>query len=94
MQTENIVSIQVKDKAADDFNEHRELYLKRTAWAGQCSSWFKPGPNGTHLLSCSNNMESQPNRYRIMSSKSGNVSWESSALHRVAHKSSLGRLGL
>ncbi|KAE9408295.1 FAD/NAD-P-binding domain-containing protein [Gymnopus androsaceus JB14] len=45
MQTENIVSIKVKDKAADDFNEHRELYLKRTAWAGQCSSWFKPGPN-------------------------------------------------
>lgn len=49
MQTENIVSMKIKDKAADDFNEHRELYLKRTAWAGQCSSWFKPGPNGTNL---------------------------------------------
>jgi len=46
MQTENITSVTIKDKAADDFNEHRDLYLKRTAWAGQCSSWFKPGPDG------------------------------------------------
>ncbi|KAF5385429.1 hypothetical protein D9757_005446 [Collybiopsis confluens] len=50
MQTENIVSMQVKDKAADDFNEHRELYLKRTAWAGQCSSWFKPGPDASPVM--------------------------------------------
>ncbi|KIK70801.1 hypothetical protein GYMLUDRAFT_184786 [Collybiopsis luxurians FD-317 M1] len=50
MQTENILSMQVKDKAADDFNEHRELYLKRTAWAGQCSSWFKPGPNASPIM--------------------------------------------
>ncbi|KAF9076089.1 FAD/NAD-P-binding domain-containing protein, partial [Rhodocollybia butyracea] len=50
VQTENIVSIQVKDKAARDFNEHRELYLKRTAWAGQCSSWFKPGPDASPVM--------------------------------------------
>ncbi|KAJ4499439.1 FAD/NAD-P-binding domain-containing protein [Lentinula lateritia] len=50
MQVENIVSMQVKHKAADDFNEHRELYLKRTAWAGQCSSWFKPGPEASPVM--------------------------------------------
>ncbi|KAJ3910109.1 FAD/NAD-P-binding domain-containing protein [Lentinula edodes] len=50
MQVENIVSMQVKHKAADDFNEHRELYLKRTAWAGQCSSWVKPGPNASPVM--------------------------------------------
>ncbi|KAJ7184393.1 FAD/NAD-P-binding domain-containing protein [Mycena filopes] len=42
MQMENIKSVKVKDKAADDFNEHRELFLQRTAWVGPCSSWFKP----------------------------------------------------
>ncbi|KAJ3870311.1 FAD/NAD-P-binding domain-containing protein [Lentinula novae-zelandiae] len=50
MQVESIVSMQVKHKAADDFNEHRELYLKRTAWAGQCSSWFKPGPEASPVM--------------------------------------------
>lgn len=47
IQTENITTMTIKPKAVDDFNEHRELYLKRTAWSGQCSSWFKPGPDGT-----------------------------------------------
>lgn len=47
IQMENITTMTIKPKAVDDFNEHRELYLKRTAWAGQCSSWFKPGPDGT-----------------------------------------------
>ncbi|KAJ3843893.1 FAD/NAD-P-binding domain-containing protein [Lentinula raphanica] len=50
MQVENIVSMQVKHKAADDFNEHRELYLKRTAWAGRCNSWFKPGPDASPVM--------------------------------------------
>ncbi|KAJ7771566.1 FAD/NAD-P-binding domain-containing protein, partial [Mycena metata] len=52
MQMENIKSIKVKDKAADDFNEHQELFMKRTAWVGTCSSWFKPktGPNDTPML--------------------------------------------
>ncbi|GAW04396.1 FAD NAD-P-binding domain-containing protein [Lentinula edodes] len=39
-----------EDATADDFNEHRELYLKRTAWAGQCSSWVKPGPNASPVM--------------------------------------------
>ncbi|EIM91707.1 FAD/NAD-P-binding domain-containing protein [Stereum hirsutum FP-91666 SS1] len=45
IQTENITTMTINPKAVDDFNEHRELYLKRTAWAGRCSSWFKPGPD-------------------------------------------------
>ncbi|KAJ7632121.1 FAD/NAD-P-binding domain-containing protein [Roridomyces roridus] len=50
MQRENIQSIKVKDKAADDFNEHRELYLQRTAWVGNCSSWFKSELDGSPML--------------------------------------------
>ncbi|KAF9040388.1 FAD/NAD-P-binding domain-containing protein [Hymenopellis radicata] len=50
MQRENITTITINDKAADDFNEHRELYLKRTAWSGQCSSWFKPGPDAAPVM--------------------------------------------
>lgn len=34
--------MQIKQKAAQDFVEHAKLYLKRTAWAQTCSSWFKP----------------------------------------------------
>lgn len=26
--------------------EHRELYVKRTAWVGNCSSWFRRGTDG------------------------------------------------
>ncbi|KAJ7184364.1 FAD/NAD-P-binding domain-containing protein [Mycena filopes] len=52
MQTENIQSIQIKAKAAQDYNEHKELYVQRTAWVGNCSSWFKPrdGPNVSPML--------------------------------------------
>jgi hypothetical protein len=51
MQIENIKSIKIKDKAADDYNEHRELYVKRTAWVGNCSSWFRRGPDGALIPS-------------------------------------------
>ncbi|KAJ7243363.1 FAD/NAD-P-binding domain-containing protein [Mycena haematopus] len=50
MQTENIKAIRIKHKAADDFNEHRELYVKRTAWVGNCSSWFRRGPDVAPML--------------------------------------------
>ncbi|KAJ7043072.1 FAD/NAD-P-binding domain-containing protein [Mycena alexandri] len=52
MQTENIQSMQIKPKAAQDYNEHKELYVQRTAWVGNCSSWFKPkeGPNVSPML--------------------------------------------
>jgi hypothetical protein len=42
IQRENITSMMIKKKAAEDFAEHAKLYLKRTAWAQTCSSWFKP----------------------------------------------------
>lgn len=47
---ENITTMTINSKAVDDFNEHRELYLKRTAWSGQCSSWFKPGPGASPIM--------------------------------------------
>ncbi|KAJ7796872.1 FAD/NAD-P-binding domain-containing protein [Mycena olivaceomarginata] len=50
MQTENIKSMRIKDKAADDYNEHRELYVKRTAWVGKCSSWFRRGTDVPPML--------------------------------------------
>ncbi len=49
MQREKIKKIQISDEAVRDFNEHRELYLKRTTWAGTCSSWFTPWPGGEPL---------------------------------------------
>lgn len=50
MQRENITAITIKPKAVEDFNEHRELYHKRTAWSGRCSSWFKPGPEASPVM--------------------------------------------
>jgi hypothetical protein len=46
MQRENITSVTIKDKAADDFQEHQEMYVKRTAWIGPCSSWFRRTHDG------------------------------------------------
>lgn len=43
MQRENIRSISPKQEATDAFVEHADLWLKRTAWAGPCPSWFKNG---------------------------------------------------
>lgn len=43
MQTDNIKAISPRQAAADDFVEHADLWLKRTAWAGPCPSWFKNG---------------------------------------------------
>ncbi|PKS11138.1 hypothetical protein jhhlp_002899 [Lomentospora prolificans] len=42
-QLEDIKKIQVKRSAAESFTAHADLYLKRTAWTGPCSSWFKAG---------------------------------------------------
>jgi hypothetical protein len=47
MQIENIKSLAPKIGPALAFKEHHDLYVKRTAWSGPCSSWFKRGdPNG------------------------------------------------
>lgn len=42
-QTEMIKSINVKQDAVDDFTQHIEAFMPRTAWAGNCRSWFKRG---------------------------------------------------
>lgn len=47
IQKENIKSITPRQDATDAFMEHADLWLKRTAWAGPCPSWFKNGkPDG------------------------------------------------
>jgi cation diffusion facilitator CzcD-associated flavoprotein CzcO len=43
MQTENIRSLRPKAKVVEHFLRHAESFLKRTAWTGPCSSWFKGG---------------------------------------------------
>lgn len=43
MQTDNIKAMSPRQAAADDFVEHADLWLKRTAWSGPCPSWFKNG---------------------------------------------------
>lgn len=42
-QTECIKSIDVKQEAVDDFTTHVHHFMPRTAWAGNCRSWFKNG---------------------------------------------------
>lgn len=42
-QVDDIKKIQVKRSVAEDFTNHADLFLKRTAWSGPCSSWFKAG---------------------------------------------------
>ncbi|KAH7126002.1 steroid monooxygenase [Dactylonectria macrodidyma] len=42
-QLEDIKKIQVKRSVAEQFTQHSDLFLKRTAWSGPCSSWFKAG---------------------------------------------------
>jgi cation diffusion facilitator CzcD-associated flavoprotein CzcO len=43
VQVEDIKKIQVKRSVAEAFTRHSDTYLKRTAWSGPCSSWFKAG---------------------------------------------------
>jgi hypothetical protein len=43
MQIENIKSLQPKLHICESFAEHADLFLQRTAWSGQCRSWFKQG---------------------------------------------------
>ncbi|KAJ4204164.1 hypothetical protein NW759_015001 [Fusarium solani] len=50
VQTEDIRKIQVKRQAAVDFTHHADVFLKRTAWSGPCSSTFKNGIVGRKPL--------------------------------------------
>jgi hypothetical protein len=43
MQTENISAMAPRRTVCDAFMDHADLYLKRTAWASGCRSWFKQG---------------------------------------------------
>ncbi|CAK7233713.1 hypothetical protein SBRCBS47491_008705 [Sporothrix bragantina] len=43
MQKDNIKHLAPTQAATDAFIEHADLWLKRTAWAGDCPSWFKNG---------------------------------------------------
>ncbi|KAK4948538.1 hypothetical protein LTR10_012542 [Elasticomyces elasticus] len=43
MQTDNIRSIRPKPKVVEQFLRHSDTFMKRTAWSGPCSSWFKGG---------------------------------------------------
>ncbi|CAH0020174.1 unnamed protein product [Clonostachys rhizophaga] len=43
MQVENIKSLIPKLDVCKSFAEHADLFLKRTAWSGECRSWFKQG---------------------------------------------------
>lgn len=49
MQIERIKSLRPRMEVARQFHEHADLYLKRTAWASPCSSWFKDGKRDGQL---------------------------------------------
>ncbi len=42
-QTQDIKSVTVTQEAVDDFREHVDEFMKRTAWSTNCRSWFKNG---------------------------------------------------
>lgn len=42
-QTQGIKSVEVTQDAVDDFVEHTQTFLQRTAWSTHCRSWFKNG---------------------------------------------------
>lgn len=42
-QTQDVKSVSVSQEAVDDFNEHIQEFMKRTAWSTHCRSWFKNG---------------------------------------------------
>ncbi|EPE02147.1 steroid monooxygenase [Ophiostoma piceae UAMH 11346] len=43
MQTEGYRAVAPNQAAIDEFVEHADAFLPRTAWAGKCRSWFKNG---------------------------------------------------
>ena len=49
MQKERIKSLNPKRSVCDEFAEHADLFVKRTAWDGPCSAWFKKGGGKNRL---------------------------------------------
>jgi len=43
VQVENIKSLRPRSNVAEQFRQHADLFLQRTAWTSPCSSWFKQG---------------------------------------------------
>lgn len=43
LQTQNIKAVAPSEAAVQDFSEHIHEFMKRTAWATPCRSWFKRG---------------------------------------------------
>jgi hypothetical protein len=43
IQTERIRYVDVKQEALDDWIVHKDEYMKRMVWSGDCSSWYKNG---------------------------------------------------
>lgn len=42
-QTQDIKAVTVSQQAVDDFDEHIQVFMQRTAWTTHCRSWFKNG---------------------------------------------------
>lgn len=45
-QHDRIKKLQIRASVAEDFTKYADQYLKRTAFSGPCSSWFKAGDVG------------------------------------------------
>lgn len=43
MQKSHIISLAPRRDICEQFSEHANLFLQRTAWSGNCRSWFKQG---------------------------------------------------
>jgi hypothetical protein len=43
VQTQNIKSLEPKEDLVDEYIEHVNRFMPRTAWTGNCRSWFKNG---------------------------------------------------
>jgi hypothetical protein len=43
MRREHIRRLSPRTETAKEFVEHAFLYVQRTAWSGNCRSWFKQG---------------------------------------------------
>lgn len=49
-QVELIKAIEVKQEAVDDLAIHIHNFMPRTAWAGNCRSWFKNGRSSGPII--------------------------------------------
>lgn len=50
VQVENIKSLRPRQDAAEQFRQHADAFLQRTAWTGPCRSWFKNGMSDGQVM--------------------------------------------